>query len=182
MYTTTVDKQEKGLTTMKWWHCVIIYVVANGISFIPAGFNGDEAFYNNFLQPSIAPPDWAFAPVWFINNVTSLMALYVIVNLPKSTPGRKSIITLEAISWVLYAIFTLLYFGWKSPVLGAIDTVLALVLTLASFVRCYAVSKKAAWLIAPRLAWLMLAAYVSVWIALYNGDAFFGTASSLVLR
>lgn len=164
---------------LKWWHCVIIYVIANGISLIPAGFNGDEAFYNNFLQPAVAPPDWAFAPAWLINNVTSLIALAVVYNLPKSTSGRRSILMLEAVSWVLYAVFTLLYFGLKSPILGAVDTILGLTLTVVSFVRCYGVSKKAAWLIAPRLAWLLLAGFVSVWIALHNSDIFFGTGPLL---
>lgn len=158
---------------LKWWQCVIIYLVANGISFIPAGFNGDEAFYNNFVQPVVAPLDWMFAPVWFINNVTSLIALYIIANLPTNTKNRKAIIRLEAATWVLYAIFTALYFGLKSPVLGAIDTFIALVLTAISFFITYGTSRKAAWLIAPRLAWLMLASYVSVWVALHNKDVFF---------
>ncbi|MBC7867818.1 MAG: tryptophan-rich sensory protein [Gloeobacteraceae cyanobacterium ES-bin-316] len=180
MYTSTLNQARNSQWKMKWWHCIIIYVVANGISLIPAGFNGDEAFYNNFLQPSVAPPGWLFAPVWLINNITSLIALYIIVNLPRATPERGSIIMLEAISWILYAAFALFYFGLKSPILGAIDTIIGLTLTIAAFVRCYRVSKKAALLVAPRLAWLLLATYVSVWIALYNGDVLFGTGAWLL--
>ncbi len=157
---------------MKWWHCLIIYVVANGISLIPAGFNGDEAFYNNFEQPGLAPPDWMFAPVWFINNVTSLIGLYTIVNLPADTHRRSSVIWAEGISWVLYATFAILYFGMKSPVLGAVNTAIGLLLTILSVAWSYRISRKAAWMFAPRLAWLLLATYVSAWIALKNRDIF----------
>lgn len=180
MNTASVNiPRAKQPSRLMWWHCALIYVVANGISFIPAGFNGDEAFYNNFLQPRVAPPDWMFAPVWFINNVTSLIALYIIANLPTNTPRRKVILRLEAATWVLYALFTLLYFGLKSPILGAIDTVFALVLTAVSFFQAYSTSRKAAWLIAPRLAWLLLASYVSLWVALHNKDVFFAAGPFL---
>ena len=74
---------------MKWWHCVIIYVVANIIAIIPAGFNGDEAFYNSFTQPGVAPPDWLFAPMWLFLNITSLIGLYTVSNLPVHTKKRK---------------------------------------------------------------------------------------------
>lgn len=182
MYTATMTQPSVSPSKMKWWHCVIIYLVANGISFIPAGFTGDEVFYNNFNQPAIAPPDWMFAPVWFINNVTSLVALYIIANLPKDTPFRKSVLTFETINWVLYAVFAILYFGLKSPVLGAINTVLGLVCTTVSFFQAYRFSKKAAWLIAPRFAWLLLASYVSVWMALHNADTLLGTSALFSLR
>ncbi len=61
----------------RWWHAALILVGANVVSAIPAGFGGDFAFYNSFRQPAIAPPDWAFAPVWLFLNVTSLVALAV---------------------------------------------------------------------------------------------------------
>lgn len=157
---------------MKWWHCVIIYAVANAISFIPAGINGDEAFYNQFTQPTIAPPDWLFAPMWFILNVTSLIALYQVAN-RSAGKYRRSFIISETIGWILYSIFPLLYFGLKSPVLGALDTVLSLVVAGISLYLCTKAYKKSAWLIMLRGAWLLLATYVSLYIAMNNQDPLF---------
>lgn len=165
---THADKQ------FRWWHALIIFVVANVASALPAGYNGEEAFYNNFIQPAIAPPDWLFAPVWLFNNVTSLYALYRIANLPEGTPGRRPFIVLESIGWVLFAIFSALYFGLRSPILGAIDTVLGLVVGALSLWVSYRVDKTAALNILPRVLWLLLAAYVSVYVALANRDEFFG--------
>ncbi|MBK7427943.1 MAG: tryptophan-rich sensory protein [Saprospiraceae bacterium] len=170
--TSTVNTSNSS-GKMKWWHCFIILVIANVISIIPAGFNGDEAFYNNFLQPGIAPPDWLFAPMWLFLNITSLIGLYTISNLPVNTKNRGSIITLEYLAWGLFAIFTFLYFYLKSPILGAIDTVLGLIVVVIVVVKSYPISLKSFWCFLPRLFWLLLAAYVSVWVAIHNQDMLF---------
>lgn len=166
---TNIENQSQR---MKWWHCLIIFLVANIISFIPAGYNGDEAFYNNFIQPAIAPPDWLFAPMWLFLNITSLIGLYTITNLPVNAKNRRLVIVLEYIGWVLFAIFTFLYFYLKSPILGAVDTVLGLIVALIVVALSYRISKKSFWCFLPRLLWLILASFVSVWVALNNKDIF----------
>lgn len=168
---TALSAQEEQ-RPFRWWHAAIIFVVANALSAAPAGYNGEEAFYNNFSQPAIAPPDWAFAPAWLFNNVTSLYALWRIANLPLATPGRTMFIRLELLNWVAFAIFSLLYFGLKSPVLGAVDTVLGLVFTSLSLALSYRIDRLAALNILPRFLWLLLATYVSVYVALFNRDIF----------
>ncbi len=157
----------------RWWQAALVGVAANAISALPAGYNGNEAFYNHFQQPDIAPPDWAFAPVWLFNNVTSLYAGLTVANLPKGTPGRKAFLILEGTQWVLFAAFSPLYFGLKSPVLGAIDTAAGLGVTTASLAVATRVHKKAALGILPRFVWLMLATYVSVYVAVKNSDPLF---------
>ena len=49
-----------------------------------------------------------------------------VANAPVGTPGRRASRRLEAASWGLFAAFSPLYFGLRSPVLGAADTVLGL--------------------------------------------------------
>lgn len=161
----------------KWWHAAIILVVANLISAAPAGFNGEEAFYNNHKLPALAPPDWLFAPVWLFNNITSLIALYIIANMPKETPYRRAFINSEISAWVLFSIFSILYFGMKSTVLAAIDTSLGLLFAGASLYFSYKIDRKAFWNIMPRFIWLALATYVSVYVAVENKDEFLSLIS-----
>jgi translocator protein len=149
-----------------WWYAVIIFVVANAISILPAGYNGDEVFYNNFVRPSVAPPDWLFAPMWLFLNITSLIALWLVANTQPFTSRHKLFITLEGIGWVLFAIFNTLYFWMGSPVLGAIDTAAGLVVGLASLGMCFTLNRRAAVLIFFRVVWLLLA-------TLNNVDTFF---------
>lgn len=74
---------------------------------------------------------------------------------------------------MLFAVFTLLYFGLKSPILGAVDTVLGLVATSLSLVVSYRIDRTAALNILPRFLWLILATYVSVYVTLHNRDEYF---------
>ena len=154
------------------YHAIGIFIIANLISFLPAGFNGNEVFYNSFKLPAVAPPSWLFPPAWFFNNVTSLYALYKIANLEASAE-RRGFLVAEAITWVLFAIFTTVYFGLKSPILGAIDTALALVFTIVSLILAFKLSKAAFWGILPRFLWLALATFVSIYAAIINRDEFF---------
>lgn len=75
MNTATNTPVLKPKAAFPWWYAVIIFVLANAVSILPVGYNGDEVFYNNFQRPSVAPPDWLFAPMWLFLNITSLVAL-----------------------------------------------------------------------------------------------------------
>jgi tryptophan-rich sensory protein len=111
----------------RWWHAVLIFLLANGLSALPAVVLGATAFTNSFSEPAVAPPDWLFAPLWFFLNVTSLIALSVIANAPQRTIQRRIFLASEAVGWGLYSIFTTVYFLLRSPSLGAIDTLAGLV-------------------------------------------------------
>lgn len=157
----------------RWWHAAAIFLVANILSVLPAGLNGDEAFYNAFSRPAVAPPDWLFAPMWFFLNVTSLVALARLINVPKRTRTHVRVYALEGAGWALFAVFNTLYFGLGSPVLGAAVTTAGFAVGLTSFALSLSLDRRAAGLILLRVLWLALATYVSVWVAFNNADPFF---------
>jgi translocator protein len=156
-----------------WWHGLIIFTIANLVSALPVGYAGDKIFYNNFEQPQISPPDWLFAPMWLFLNITSLMALSIVANFAERSKGRRMFLIFEGIGWVLFAIFTTLYFLMRSPILGAIDTVAGLAVGVASLTYCANISRRATFFILLRVLWLCLASYVSVYVAFHNTDDFF---------
>ena len=168
-----MENQIKFFFPFRWWYTIIIFAVANFISALPAGLQGDKALYNSFQQPTLAPPSWLFPPMWLFLNITSLAALYIVANSQKRQFRRKIFIVLEAFGWVIFAIFTTLYFGLNSPILGAVDTVAGLIVAIASSICCYPISRTASTLIFCRMLWLVLASYVSVYVALNNFDPFF---------
>ena len=131
-------------TGFRWWHAALILVGANAISPLAAGLGGDFAFYNSFRQPAIAPPDWAFAPVWLFLNVTSLIALSRIANAPERSPARTLFLWSEGVAWVLFAAFTTVYFLLHSPVLAAVDTVAGLLAGLVSLVCAFPLNRLSA--------------------------------------
>jgi tryptophan-rich sensory protein len=158
----------------RWWHAAAVGAAANAVTAASAGFSGDQAYYNSLWKPAVAPPDWAFPPVWAFNNATTLWSNLRVANLPRGTPGRRAALALEAAGWGSFTVFPGLYFGLRSPVLAAADTALYLAMTTASVVVTSRLDRKAAWALVPRLAWLALATYVSTSMALRNRDDFLG--------
>lgn len=158
--------------SFRWWHAVLVFLVANAVSALPAGYGGDAVFYNDFALPRVAPPDRLFAPVWLSLNVTSLVALALVANSPRR-PARQAFLASEAVNWVLFAAFTTLYFGMGSPVFGAIDTVASLAVSIASLALACRIDRRAASGVLLRVLWLALASYVSVFVALHNPDPLF---------
>lgn len=146
----------------RWWHAAAIGVAANLPGSRSGGGASDQEFYASLPTPRLAPPGWLFAPVWAVNNALTLWSNLRIANLPEDTAGRRAVLASEAATWTLYAAFSPLYFGRRSPELGAADTVAALATTTHAVGRTATIDPRAAWALAPRLAWLALASYVSV--------------------
>ncbi|MBD2550023.1 tryptophan-rich sensory protein [Microcystis elabens FACHB-917] len=102
----------------RWWHGAAILAGTNAVSFWPAGVLGDAAFYTGFRLPPYAPPDWLFAPVWLVLNITSLVALARVANLEvQDGSGRRRGLVLipEGVGWLLFAGFTTFFFWLHSP-------------------------------------------------------------------
>jgi tryptophan-rich sensory protein len=163
----------------RWWHGAAILVAANAVSFWPAGVLGDAAFYTAFRLPPYAPPDWLFAPVWLVLNITSLLALARVANLdPPDGAGRLRglVLVSEGAGWLLFAVFTTFFFWLHSPVLAAADTVAGLLVAVLSVAAAVRLDRPAAGLIGLRLLWLLLASAVAVSVALHNPDPFLSAA------
>lgn len=171
-HATITNRPAPSKPRFRFWHAASIFLAANVLSVLPAGVGGDEAFYDAFTRPALAPPDWLFAPMWLALNITSLMALSQVANAPSLTRAHRNFFVLEGVGWGLFAAFSGLYFGLRSPVLGAVDTLAGLLVGLASFAVVWRLNRRAALLILPRVLWLVLATYVSVSVALNNADPF----------
>jgi tryptophan-rich sensory protein len=70
--------------------------------------------------------------------------------------------------------FTAVYFLLHSPVLAAADTVVGLLAGLVSQVCAFRLDRLSAGFILLRVLWLVLATYVSLFVALSNPDPFLG--------
>lgn len=161
-----------------WKRAAVLGIAANIASALPAGYNGDESYFARLRTPPGSPPGWVFAPAWAVNNILTLWSDLRIVNLPPGTRGRRSVLVSEGITWVLFAGFSSVYFGLRSPVLGAVDTVAGLATTAHATAATARIDRRAAWALVPRLIWLAYATYVSVGTALHSPDDLFGRARS----
>jgi translocator protein len=125
-------------------------------------------WYANLHKPFFNPPDWVFAPVW--------MTLYVMMGVSSFLIWRKDLedkpvrvaMTWYIIQIILNAIWTPLFFGMQSPLLGLVDVIPFLVAIIVTIVLFLKISRPAGLLLVPYLAWVSFATVLNASIYLLN--------------
>jgi tryptophan-rich sensory protein len=158
----------------RWWHAALVGVTTSEIGALPSRFDGDERYYDLLDTPPGAPPGPAFPPIWAFNNVTTLIGDLRVANLPRETEGRRAVLAAEAANWTLFTAFNFVFFGLRSPILGAVTAVSEFAVTAYSVRATARLDRRAAWALTPRLLWLAFASYVSTATALRNRDDLLG--------
>lgn len=111
-------------------------------------------WYKQLARPSFNPPGWVFGPVWTLLYILIGVSFFLIWSRGFSgKAGRAALICFLA-QLVLNAIWTLLFFGLRSPLLAFIDIALLLVAILLTIISFSAISRLAACLLIPYLAWV----------------------------
>lgn len=193
---TTTPSSAVDKPKWRWYHGVLFYVAIQVISFglskLTERFvgrgkakltesltgNADSFNYSNSLnQPTFAPPDWVFIPVWLVNNAIAIWSLLYVANQPKSLPGRGAFLWLQGAIWTTYTAFISIFFGLRSPINGASNTILALLLTIASTVVSVTRLRDDKVTLSQilLLPWLSFASFAGTVVALWNKDDFYGT-------
>lgn len=121
-------------------------------------------WYAGLVRPALNPPSWIFAPVWTTLYAMMGLAAFLVWRTPKSPARTKALVAFGA-QLVLNALWSIIFFGFRILSAASIEIVvlwIAIALTIARFRQ---LSRPAAWLLAPYLAWVTFAAYLtfSIW-------------------
>ena len=117
-------------------------------------------WYAALQKPTWNPPAWVFAPVWSTLYAMMAVAAWLVWKRGGFVAQRRPL-TLFLAQLVLNAAWTPLFFGLHRPGLAFAEIILlwlAIAATLAAF---RPVSRAAAWLLAPYLAWVGFAAVLN---------------------
>ena len=133
------------------WVLLCFAAAAGGGIFLP----GD--WYATLQKPSWNPPGWIFGPVWTVLYTLMAVAAWLVWQQGGWRQQRRPL-GCFLVQLALNALWPPLFFGWHRPgaALAEIGLLwLAIALTLVSF---RPVSRAAAWLLVPYLAWVSFAA------------------------
>lgn len=115
------------------------------------------SWYAGLVKPGFTPPNWLFAPVWTLLYAMMAFALWRILSLPKSLPGRSGAIAVFFVQLGLNCLWSWAFFGARSPLAGLV-VILALIVAIVATIRAFRpLDRVAAWLLAPYLAWVAYA-------------------------
>ncbi len=123
-------------------------------------------WYESSKKPSFSPPNWIFGPVWTGLYTLMGISLFMVWQRRVDHSQSKTALILFFIQLILNALWSVAFFGVRSPLLGLFDIVLlwiAILLTIKSF---FGISKAAALLLLPYILWVSFAVLLnfSLWI------------------
>lgn len=152
----------------------IALVVAVGVSLL-AGAIGSvfttssvSLWYPTLVKPALNPPSWVFGPVWTVLYVLMGIAAFLVWRQGWERGDIKDALKIFALQLVLNVTWSVVFFGLLNPFLALINIVLLWCAILWTIVAFSHISRPAAWLLAPYLAWVTFATYLNAAIWLLN--------------
>ncbi len=127
-------------------------------------FPAINEWYRGLQMPSLAPPNWVFGPVWTTLFLLMGIALYLVW---KSGGSRREVhlaLSVFGVQIVLNSLWSILFFGLRNPGVAFAEIVILWFMIVATIVTSGRVSRTAAWLLIPYLAWVSFAAYLNFMI------------------
>lgn len=125
-------------------------------------------WYASLNKPFFSPPNSIFGPVWVILYTLMGISLYIVwkskVNKRLKTPALRFFY----IQLILNSLWSILFFGLKSPLLAFIEILVLLIMIAATIVKFYKISPPSAYLLAPYLLWVTFASVLNLAIVLLN--------------
>lgn len=147
-------------------------VIAIGISEL-AGIVGSfftvsaiPTWYAGLMKPALNPLAWIFGPVWTALYVFMGVAAFLVWKNGWERKGVKIALGVFGIQLFLNAIWSIIFFGLKSPGWALVDIAVLWLAIIWTMIVFYRISKTAAWLLVPYLLWASFASYLnySIWI------------------
>lgn len=138
------------------WPIFVIVVVALGALSSTIGSGGRDVWYPALLHPPLSPPDWVFIVVWTILYVAMATAAWLVWR-RHGFQGARRAMQLFAVQLVFNLLWSPVFFGLQSTILGFIFILPVLVLVAATTIAFFGKEWRAGLLFVPYLAWVAFA-------------------------
>ena len=123
-----------------------------------------DEWYKNLKKSSLTPPAYVFGPVWTILYTLITISFIIYLNSNYTTNG----LILFGSQILINLLWPQLFFG-KRLICGSLLNVIVMnILVFFTYTEFKKSSVIAANLLLPYLAWIMLAAYLNLYICLNN--------------
>lgn len=118
-------------------------------------------WYATIVRPSIAPPNWVFAPVWTTLFTLMGIAAFLVWNKGLHRKDVRIALWIFGGQLVLNTLWSIIFFGMQNPGGALIEITVLWLAILASIIAFHKISKPAAYLLIPYILWVSFAAYLN---------------------
>lgn len=127
-----------------------------------------NTWYETLNKPVFNPPNFVFAPVWTLLFFSMGVSLYLVWKQEKQKKKVQKAMMFFFLQLGLNFMWSLLFFGLHSPIFALIDILLLWVTIFFTILAFWKISKTAAYLFMPYLAWVSFASILNLFIVLLN--------------
>lgn len=151
-------------TKERIWAVVILYgatlltALVGGIGSASAG-----VFYQQLTLPAFAPPSWVFGPAWTLLYLAMATAAFLVWRSQVEARTRP-VLVLFFFHLVVNALWSWLFFAWRSGLWATIGVVILLVLVIWLAARFRHYSQVAMLLMLPYALWVGFATVLTITI------------------
>ena len=157
------------VTQSAWWFAILWAVATAGLGMALSASGGAEAaaaWYLQLRKPWWQPPAWVFGPAW---SVIFALAAWAYVRARRAGAGGGLVVA-YVVNGVLNAGWTGLFFGLHRIDLALFEVVPLWLSVLAMLLLARRHDARAAWLLAPYLAWVGFAGFLTYELWRLNGS------------
>ena len=146
--------------------CLLIPLAVGGLA--AALTMGSMEQFAALAQPPLSPPGWVFPVVWTILYLLMGWASFLIWKSGAPQAAKKRALGLYGMQLAVNFVWPLLFFRAGLYGFALIWLVILLVLVAETMLAFGRIDRRAAWLLAPYLLWLLFAAYLNAGVWLLN--------------
>lgn len=125
-------------------------------------------WYLYLNKPFFSPPNWVFGPVWTLLYFLMGVSLFMVWDKGLKKETKSAALKLFGYQLVLNFFWSIIFFGFRSPILGLVEIIILWVLIYKTIQAFYQISKPAAYLLVPYLAWVSFASILNLAIVVLN--------------
>ena len=123
-----------------------------------------STWYLELAKPSFNPPSWIFGPVWIVLYLLMGISLYLIW----TKKYNKAAFLAFGIQLGLNLLWSILFFGMKSPLYAFIEIILLWISIFITIIYFHRINKVSAYLLLPYILWVSFAAILNLAILILN--------------
>lgn len=148
---------------------VISIAICEGAGVLSGFLSGDIAsVYKELKLPPLSPPGWVFPVMWGILYALMGIAAYLVYAARATADEKKWAFTLFCAQLAVNISWSVVFFRFRRYLSAAFLVAGLCILIVWTMVRFYKISRAAALLLAPYLAWVLFATYINIGVYLLN--------------
>jgi len=154
-------------SVLKLLATLAVALAAGGIGAL-ATTRATPTWYQTLKKPSFDPPEWLFGPAWTLLYLLMAVAAWLVWKQGIGAAGVKLALAVFLAQLVLNTLWSILFFGLRSPLAGLVDIIVLWLAILATIVLFFRVSVPAGVMLLPYIAWVSFAAVLNAAILRLN--------------